>query len=306
MRISRQSNTVWRCQRYHFVTSYESKPLLAPPFVVLSHIFLIIKYLIRLCQCKQIKFDRKLKAFLSDEMIQRLNDFEEDCFYKYSCDLERSKSDSQEQKITKTAIRVKNIGDRIDDIFFKENMTKSALYKVEMRMQKLEEITCESMLKLNNLSNLLRNKLVEDSRIQLAEHPVDLSQTRRAKLNQLRKLQRMRSFTVSYDTHTNSTAHSSESNSVVDQNRALQTQQQAQSTVVGSLLKPPDYSQVMDRSKSELRRRRNTTRSEERNREHKETSSERIFQVSSTESVDIPRGNRRISNYHSTINFIRK
>lgn len=305
MRISRQSNTVWRCQRYHFVTSYESKPLLAPPFVVLSHIFLIIKYLIRLCQCKQIKFDRKLKAFLSDEMIQRLNDFEEDCFYKYSCDLERSKSDSQEQKITKTAIRVKNIGDRIDDIFFKENMTKSALYKVEMRMQKLEEITCESMLKLNNLSNLLRNKLVEDSRIQLAEHPVDLFETRRAKLKQLRKLQRMRSFTVSYDTHTNSTAHSSESNLVVDQ-RASQAQQQTQSTVLSSLLKPPDYSQVMDRSKPELRRRRNTSRSKERHREHKETSSERIFQVSSTEGVDIQIGNRRVSNLNLIYKFIRK
>ncbi len=175
--------------------------MLVPPFVVLSHIFMIIKYFVRLCQCKQIKFDRKLKAFLSEEMVQRLNDFEEACFYKYSCDLEQSKSDSQEEKITNTAVRVKNIGDRIDDIFFKENMTKSALYKVEMRMQKLEEITYESMVKLNSLSNLLRNKLVEETRTAIGhkqQESEDLVRSR-SKLSRLRNLQRMRSFTVSCD-----------------------------------------------------------------------------------------------------------
>ncbi len=103
MRISRQSAVFWKCQRYHFVTSYEAKPLLAPPFVVFSHLFMIVKYLVRLCQRKKIKFDRKLKAFLSDEMIQRLNDFEEDCFYQYSCDLERSKNESTEEKIKNTS-----------------------------------------------------------------------------------------------------------------------------------------------------------------------------------------------------------
>ena len=60
VRISRQSALFWKCQRYHFVTAYEAKPLLSPPFVILSLIYMVIKYAIRLCLRKKIKFDRKL------------------------------------------------------------------------------------------------------------------------------------------------------------------------------------------------------------------------------------------------------
>jgi transient receptor potential cation channel subfamily M member 3 len=59
-RISRQSDLFWKCQRYYFVTEYELKPFLPPPFVIISHIFMIIKYLVRLCRRKKIRFDRKL------------------------------------------------------------------------------------------------------------------------------------------------------------------------------------------------------------------------------------------------------
>ncbi len=153
MRISRQSAQFWKCQRYHFVTCFEAKPLLAPPLVILSHLFLIVKYLVRLCQRKTIKFDRKLKAFLSDEIIQRLNDFEAECFYRYSCDLARSKDDLPEAKIGHTSAKVDTISSRIDDIFFKENMAKTSLYKVEMRLQKLEDILCETLGQLAQLTS---------------------------------------------------------------------------------------------------------------------------------------------------------
>lgn len=67
MRISRQSAQFWKCQRYHFVTAFESKPLLAPPLVVFSHVFMVVKYAIRLCLRKKIKFDRKLSKY-NDEI----------------------------------------------------------------------------------------------------------------------------------------------------------------------------------------------------------------------------------------------
>ncbi|CAF0758756.1 unnamed protein product [Brachionus calyciflorus] len=157
VRISRQSALFWKCQRYHFVTAYEAKPLLAPPLVLISLIYMVIKYAIRLCLRKKIKFDRKLKAFLSEEMVQRLHDFEENCVYEYSCDLEQSLKDQMEEKVNHTKNKVESISARIDDIFFKENMTKLSLYKVELRLQKLEEFAYESMEQLNTISNILRN-----------------------------------------------------------------------------------------------------------------------------------------------------
>ena len=117
---------------------------------------MIAKYLVRVCQGKKIKFDRKLKAFLSEDMIQRLHDFEENCFYIYRCELEDLTDNQLEEKVKHTRNKVESISARIDDIFFKESMTKLSLYKVELRLQKLEEFSYETIGVLNNLCNLMR------------------------------------------------------------------------------------------------------------------------------------------------------
>jgi hypothetical protein len=118
---------------------------------------MIIKYLVRCCQRRTIKYDRKLKSFLSDEMIQRLQAFEENCFYKYSYDLDLITKERLEEKLTNAASNIENINSRIDDIFFKENITKSSLYKVELRLQKLEDLAFETMHQLNSLNKFFGN-----------------------------------------------------------------------------------------------------------------------------------------------------
>jgi hypothetical protein len=122
---------------------------------------MIAKYMIRVCQGKKIKFDRKLKSFLSDDMVQRLHDFEENCFYIYRCELDELNNNQLEEKVKHTSNKVENISARIDDIFFKESMTKLSLYKVELRLQKLEECTYETINILNKLihsnKSLLKN-----------------------------------------------------------------------------------------------------------------------------------------------------
>ena len=58
---------------------------------------------------------------------------------------------------------MENISARIDDIFFKENMTKLSLYKVGLRLQKLEDFTFEALGHLNNLSNVMRRQSVHQT-----------------------------------------------------------------------------------------------------------------------------------------------
>lgn len=88
-------------------------------------------------------------------MVARLHDFEERCFHLYSCTLEESISDLMEEKVNRTKNSVENISARIDDIYFKENMTKMSLYKVELRLQKLEDFTFEAIEQLNSLKNVI-------------------------------------------------------------------------------------------------------------------------------------------------------
>jgi hypothetical protein len=123
---------------------------------------MIIKYLVRCCQRRTIKYDRKLKSFLSDEMIQRLQTFEENCFYKYSYDLDLIIKERLEEKLTNAASNIENINSRIDDIFFKENITKSSLYKVELRLQKLEDLAFETMHQLNSLNKYFGNTSISN------------------------------------------------------------------------------------------------------------------------------------------------
>jgi hypothetical protein len=193
MRISKQSAQVWKCQRYHIITSYESKPLLAPPFVIFSHMYMIIKNLIRLCKKSKTKFDRKLKSFLSDDMIQRLHNFEERCFHAYDHHVKVSANERLDEKINHTAKKVDNMSARIDDIFFKENLTKLSLYKTELRLQKLEETSYELKTQLSNIfqftrrenedqpdsistlgkTNRIRRRMLSESQTSYAEYTAD-------------------------------------------------------------------------------------------------------------------------------------
>lgn len=101
------------------------------------------------------------ESFLSEEMIQRLHDFEENCFYKYSYDQDLVIKERMEEKVNNASEKIENINSRIDDIFFKENITKASLYKVELRLQKLEEISYETIRQLTQLNKRLCNSSLE-------------------------------------------------------------------------------------------------------------------------------------------------
>ena len=62
IRISKSSDQVWKYHRYYIVLKYESKPMLPPPLILLSHIYLLIKLIIRQCRGKKFKVDQGLST----------------------------------------------------------------------------------------------------------------------------------------------------------------------------------------------------------------------------------------------------
>jgi len=48
-RVNAISLQVWKFQRYSLVLEFESKPMLPPPFIILSHLYLFVKFLCRRC-----------------------------------------------------------------------------------------------------------------------------------------------------------------------------------------------------------------------------------------------------------------
>ena len=45
------SNQVWKFQRYQLIMTFHDRPILPPPLIIFSHIFILLKRL--LCPCRQ-------------------------------------------------------------------------------------------------------------------------------------------------------------------------------------------------------------------------------------------------------------
>ncbi|KAK9497367.1 hypothetical protein O3M35_004699 [Rhynocoris fuscipes] len=135
------SHQVWMFQRFTVVMEYEQKPVLPPPFIILSHFYLLIKFLRRKLQGVQETYDNGLKLFLDAEDLERLYDFEEEAVEGYFREKETKLHQSTEERIKQTTDRVENMYQKIEDINHKENNQNSSLQAVEFRLRKLEEIT---------------------------------------------------------------------------------------------------------------------------------------------------------------------
>lgn len=70
-------------QRFTVVMEYEQKPGLPPPLILISHIFLLVKFLRRKLKGQEETYDNALKLFLDSDDLERLYDFEEECVEGY-------------------------------------------------------------------------------------------------------------------------------------------------------------------------------------------------------------------------------
>lgn len=70
-------------QRFTVVMEFEQKPVLPPPLIILSHIYLLLKYLRRKVKGVRETYDNGLKLFLEKDDMERLYDFEEECVEGY-------------------------------------------------------------------------------------------------------------------------------------------------------------------------------------------------------------------------------
>ena len=50
-KIQEGSDRVWKFQRYDLILEYHDRPTLVPPFMILSHIFIFIKWIVQMCGC---------------------------------------------------------------------------------------------------------------------------------------------------------------------------------------------------------------------------------------------------------------
>ncbi|XP_076624685.1 transient receptor potential cation channel, subfamily M isoform X8 [Colletes latitarsis] len=150
--VNAVAHQVWMFQRFTVVMEYEQKPVLPPPLIVVCHIYLLVKYLLRyVTQGKASAgetYDNGLKLFLEVDDMERLYDFEEDCVEGYFREQELKLQMSTEERVKVTTERVENMHQKIEDIDKKEHTQNASLQAVEFRIRKLEELNEQTLAHL--------------------------------------------------------------------------------------------------------------------------------------------------------------
>ncbi|XP_053780560.1 transient receptor potential cation channel subfamily M member 5 isoform X1 [Desmodus rotundus] len=102
-KVQGNADAFWRSQRYHLIAEYQERPALAPPFILLSHLSLVLK---RVFQKEAGRKRARLERDLPEPLEQKMVTWEAVQKESYLSKLEKQKEDSKEEVLRRTAHRV--------------------------------------------------------------------------------------------------------------------------------------------------------------------------------------------------------
>ncbi|KAM8860937.1 transient receptor potential cation channel subfamily M member 1b isoform 2-T2 [Synchiropus picturatus] len=158
------SNQVWKFQRYQLIMTFHDRPILPPPLIIFSHLYILFNRLFRKCARKRQEGeldekDRGLKLRLNPEELKNLYEFEEQCVEEYFREKEDEQQSSSDERIKVTSERVENMSMRLEEVNERENTMKASLQTVDLRLAQLEEIHGRMAAALEKLAGVDKSEL---------------------------------------------------------------------------------------------------------------------------------------------------
>ncbi|KAJ8340499.1 hypothetical protein SKAU_G00351320 [Synaphobranchus kaupii] len=157
------SNQVWKFQRYQLIMTFHDRPVLPPPLIIFSHIYIVLKRLCCRCWRRQEgdsdDRDRGLNLVLNPEELKNLYEFEEQCVEEYFREKEDQEQSSNNERIRVTSERVENMSMRLEEVNEREHTMKASLQTVDLRLAQLEEFLGRMMNALEKLAGVDKSDL---------------------------------------------------------------------------------------------------------------------------------------------------
>nr|KAG5706526.1 hypothetical protein BaRGS_028697 [Batillaria attramentaria] len=144
IRNNAYSREIWMFQRYQLIIEYEMRPVLPPPMIIITHMYLAMKYICRRCKGKRDLFDNGLKLFLSRDDTEKLHDFEEECMEDFFREKEHKFQSSSDERVRVINERVETMSLRLEDLNAKESSLRLSMQTVDYRLARLEEIAAST------------------------------------------------------------------------------------------------------------------------------------------------------------------
>ncbi|XP_075716581.1 transient receptor potential cation channel subfamily M member 6 [Rhinoderma darwinii] len=165
------SHKLWKYNRYRYIMMYHDKPWLPPPFILLSHIYLLIH---RLCQhhyhieSDQDEGDVGLKLYLSDDELRKLHDFEGKCVETYFHGKDESLHSSDSERIRATTLRTEEMFLQLKEMNEKVFYIKDSLISLDSQLghlQDLSALTVDTLKVISAVDTLqVEETLIQDQK----------------------------------------------------------------------------------------------------------------------------------------------
>ncbi|XP_069554701.1 LOW QUALITY PROTEIN: transient receptor potential cation channel subfamily M member 2 [Brachyistius frenatus] len=146
-----QDNTdrIWKFQRYELIKEYHSRPTAPPPFIIFSHLYLLIRStVLRKPPIAYKEFRNELSQIEEEELLS----WEALMKDRYLLSAKQEQNQSVERRILDTAQKVTTISDRLE----REEETSSAA--VVKRLARLEEQVIQSTRALEWIVDSLKSQ----------------------------------------------------------------------------------------------------------------------------------------------------
>ncbi|XP_031425528.1 transient receptor potential cation channel subfamily M member 5 [Clupea harengus] len=124
-----QGNTdiFWKFQRYNLIVEYHSRPALAPPFIIISHLSQLVLSLFKKTESKLEDLERELPMVLD----QKLMTWETVQKENYLAKLERQHWESSEERLKSTSSKVQSVLKTVEG--FKEQVKRLSSMEAQVK-----------------------------------------------------------------------------------------------------------------------------------------------------------------------------
>ncbi|KAI7814824.1 putative transient receptor potential cation channel subfamily M member 5 [Triplophysa rosa] len=125
--VQENADIFWKFQRYNLIVEYHSRPALAPPFIIISHITQVLLSFVKKTESQQDVLERELPAGLD----QKLMTWETVQKENYMAKQERELRESSAERLKYTSSKVQSLLTMVGG--FKEHEKRMATVETEVR-----------------------------------------------------------------------------------------------------------------------------------------------------------------------------
>uniref|UniRef100_A0A7N8XEZ3 non-specific serine/threonine protein kinase n=1 Tax=Mastacembelus armatus TaxID=205130 RepID=A0A7N8XEZ3_9TELE len=169
------SNKLWKYNRYRYIMTYQEKPWLPPPLILLSHITLGLRAIYRRVSgdAEQEERGSRLKLYLGLEDHKTLHEFEEKCVQAYFHEKSDGLHSSQINRIRATAERAEEMCMMVGEVSEKVVFIQNSLSELDCQLGQLQDL---SVLAVDTLTLLSASDSLHQEEARLAQcRPVTAS-----------------------------------------------------------------------------------------------------------------------------------